>query len=133
MALNDSTEIKELKKFDVDLEFGKHWEQHIDDLFKGVKTCEIKTERDKWATTGNICIEHESWGKPSGINATTSDIWVQNLVKDNQVVASLLIPTDVLRDIIGKVPQRFVMGGDNNASKLQLVKLKDLVEAVEGY
>lgn len=133
MALNSSTEIKELKKFDVDLEFGKHWEEHIDDLFKGVKTCEVKTERDKWASTGNICIEHESWGKPSGINATTSDIWVQNLVKGDQVVASILIPTEVLRGLCEAVPQRFVMGGDNNASKLQLVKLKDLLAAIQEY
>ena len=133
MALNESNDIKELKKFDVDLEFGHHWEQHIDDLFKGVKTCEVKTERDQWATTGNICIEHESWGKPSGINATTSDIWVQNLVKDGEVVASILIPTEVLRKLLDKLPNRYVFGGDNKASKLQLVNLQKLMSAIQEY
>jgi hypothetical protein len=131
MALNNSTEIKELKKFDVDLEFGKHWEEHIDDLFSGAKTCEIKTERDQWATTGNICIEHESWGKPSGINATTSDIWVQNLVKDGELVCSIMFNTDTLRELIKELPQRFVMGGDNKASKLQLVNIQKLMEIVK--
>lgn len=120
------------KQFDVDLEFGQHWEEHIDDLFKGVKTCEVKTERDKWAKTGNICIELESWGKPSGINATESDIWVQNLVKDGRLVASIMIPTDVLRELMDKLPSRTVMGGDNNASKLLLVNLEKLVTALKG-
>ena len=120
------------KQFDVDLEFGQHWEEHIDDLFKGVKTCEVKTERDKWAKTGNICIELESWGKPSGINATESDIWVQNLVKDGRLIASIMIPTDVLRELIEELPSRTVMGGDNNASKLLLVNLEKLVSTLKG-
>ena len=54
MALNKSKDIKELKKFDVDLEFGQQWEKHIDEMFSGAKKCEVKTERDKWASTGNI-------------------------------------------------------------------------------
>ena len=29
--------------------------------------------------TGNIAIEYESYGKPSGINATDSDYWFHNL------------------------------------------------------
>ena len=119
------------KKFDVDLEFGQHWEEHIDELFSGVKTCEVKTERDKWVKTGNICIELESWGKPSGINATESDIWVQNLVKDGRLIASLMIPTDVLKEIIPKLPKRVVMGGDNNASKLLLVNLEKLMAVIK--
>lgn len=120
------------KKFDIDLEFGQHWEEHIDDLFKGVKTCEVKTERDKWAKTGNICIELESWGKPSGINATTSDIWVQNLVKDDRLLASIMIPTDVLKEVMEDLPKRTVMGGDNMSSKLLLVSLTKLMEVLKG-
>lgn len=119
------------KQFDIDLEFGQHWEEHIDDLFKGVKTCEVKTERDKWSKSGNICIELESWGKPSGINATTSDIWVQNLVKDDRLLASIMIPTDVLRELMDDLPKRTVMGGDNMSSKLLLVNLVKLVEALK--
>jgi len=119
-------------KFDVDLEFGQHWEEHIDDLFSGVKTCEVKTERDKWAKTGNICIELESWGKPSGINATEADIWVQNLVKDGRLIASIMIPTDVLKEVVENSAKRTVMGGDNNASKLLLINLEKLVATLKG-
>ena len=42
MPLNDSNDIKELKKFDIDLSFGKQWEQYIDEMFSGAKTCEVK-------------------------------------------------------------------------------------------
>ena len=39
MSLNKSKDIKELRKFDVDLEFGQQWEEHIDELFSGAKKC----------------------------------------------------------------------------------------------
>ncbi len=119
------------KKFDIDLEFGQHWEQHIDELFNGAKTCEVKTERDLWVKSGNICIEHESYGKPSGINATTSDIWVHNLVKNNELVCTLMFNTPKLKEIISGVPQRFVMGGDRKASKIQLVGLQQLLKELQ--
>jgi len=128
MALNESKDIKELKKFDIDLEFGKQWEKHIDDLFTGVKTCEVKTERDQWAKTGNICIETESYGKPSGLASTEAEIWAHNLVKDNEVVCTLLFKTDTLRDIVDKMKPRTVYGGDNKASKLHLVALRNLID-----
>ena len=130
MPLNDSNDIKELKKFDIDLSFGKHWEQYIDEMFSGAKTCEVKTERDKWAQTGNICIESESYGKPSGIAATEADMWVHNLTVDNELVCSLVFPVEKLKEILPKLPQRTVMGGDNNASKLQLVSLVKLMETI---
>ena len=130
MPLNDSNDIKELKKFDIDLSFGKHWEQYIDEMFSGAKTCEVKTERDKWAQTGNICIESESYGKPSGIEATEADMWVHNLTVDNELVCSLVVAVEKLKERLPKLPQRTVMGGDNNASKLQLVSLVKLMETI---
>ena len=133
MALNESTSIKELKKFDIDLEFGQQWEKYIDDLFCGAKKAEIKTERDKWQQTGNICIEVESWGKPSGLEATEADVWVQNLVKDGKLLASIMIPTDVLKEILPDVSKGTVMGGDNNASKLNLVPLGKLMTTMLSY
>jgi len=120
-------------KFDIDLEFGQQWEQHLDDLFKGVKTCEVKTERDQWATTGNICIELESWNKPSGINSTEADVWAQNLVKDGRLIASIMLPTDVLKELVEELPNRTVMGGDNRASKLLLVNLEKLIKTIKDF
>ena len=128
MSLNKSKDIKVLRKFDVDLEFGQTWEKHIDEMFSGAKTCEIKTERDTWAKTGNICIEVQSYGKPSGLASTEAELWVQNLVKDGELVCSLVFNTDKLKDIVKEMNTRTVMGGDNYASKLHLVSLKKLME-----
>lgn len=130
MSLNKSSKIKELRKFDIDLEFGKSWEKHIDDVFSGVTKCEVKTERDKWASTGNICIEIESYGKPSGLTSTEAEVWVHNLVKDGELCASLMFNTNKLRKVLKKMKPYTVMGGDNDASKLYLVNIAKLLTAV---
>ena len=130
MSLNKSSKIKELRKFDVDLEFGQQWEEHIDDVFSGATKCEVKTERDKWASTGNICIEIESYGKPSGLTSTEAEVWVHNLVKDGELCASLMFNTNKLRKVMEKMKPYTVMGGDNNASKLYLVDIAKLLKAV---
>ena len=130
MSLNKSSKINELRKFDVDLEFGKQWEEHIDDVFSGATKCEVKTERDKWASTGNICIEIESYGKPSGLTSTEAEVWVHNLVKDNELCCSLMFNTDKLREVMKEMKPFTGMGGDNNASKLYLVNISKLLTAV---
>jgi hypothetical protein len=130
LSLNNSKDIKEMRKFDVDLEFGKQWEEHIDEMFSGAKKCEVKTERDKWASTGNICIEIESYGKPSGLTSTEAELWVHNLVKDGELCCSLVFNTDKLRKIMQEMKPYTLMGGDNNASKLYLVNIKELLKQV---
>ena len=119
-----------MRKFDVDLEFGKQWEEHIDEMFSGAKKCEVKTERDKWASTGNICIEIESYGKPSGLTSTEAELWVHNLVKDNELCCSLVFNTDKLRQVMTKIEPYTVMGGDNTASKMYLVNIAKLLKAI---
>ena len=47
---------EELKKFDLDLEFGKIGEDFAKALFYHNTKVEVKTERDIWATTGNIAV-----------------------------------------------------------------------------
>ena len=58
--------IKNRKKFDIDLEYGKVREQLVADMLQN-KKIEVKSERDVWQKTGNIAIEYECYGKPSGI------------------------------------------------------------------
>ena len=55
MSLNESNDISQLKKFDIDLQFGKQWEVFVDDLFSGAKTCEVKTERDDGGPLARCC------------------------------------------------------------------------------
>jgi len=131
MGLNKSKDIKEMRKFDVDLEFGQQWEKHIDEMFSGAKKCEVKTERDTWSRTGNICIEIESYGKPSGLTSTEAELWVHNLVRDGELCCSLVFNTDKLRKIMEEMEPYTVMGGDNNASKLYLVKIEKLLRALQ--
>ena len=72
--------------FDVDLDFGKVYEEKIRDLFEGEGSIEVKTERDIWADTGNMAIEIRYKGKPSGISHTEADwfiYWYRDLSFNN--------------------------------------------------
>lgn len=114
------------KKFDLDLEYGKVREQAIADMLQD-KKIEVKSERDVWQHTGNIAIEYESYGKPSGIAATESDYWFHNLCIGDDIFATLVFHTDSLRRIIDNLDyKRSVSGGDHNASKMYLLNLQKL-------
>lgn len=91
------------------------------------KKIEVKTERGMWSKTGNIAIEFESYGKPSGINATESDYWFHNLAIDDEVYCTLVFSTPMLKNIVEKLDDhKVVKGGDNWASKMFLVNLSKL-------
>ena len=91
------------------------------------KKIEVKTERGMWSKTGNIAIEFESYGKPSGINATESDYWFHNLAIDDEVYCTLVFSTPMLKNIVEKLDNhKVVKGGDNWASKMFLVNLSKL-------
>ena len=91
------------------------------------KKIEVKSERDIWAGTNNICIEYESWGKPSGIRATESDYWFHNLCVGDNEFCTLVFKTEVLKTIVNKLDYfKTVSGGDNNASKMFLINLQKL-------
>ena len=122
--LEPSTENR--KKFDIDLEYGKVREQLVADMLQD-KKIEVKSERDIWQKTGNIAIEYESYGKPSGINATESDYWFHNLCIGDDVFATVVFKTKNLKRIINNLDyKRSVSGGDDNASKMYLLILKKL-------
>ena len=76
---------KDRKKFDLDLAYGQLHEDRIADMLQN-KKIEVKTERDQWSKTGNICIEFQSYGKPSGIKATEADYWFHNLALGDDVL-----------------------------------------------
>ena len=99
------------KKFDLDLQYGQVREQQVADMLQD-KKIEVKSERDVWQKTGNIAIEYECYGKPSGINATESTI---------------VFDTTSLKRIINNLDKkRSVSGGDNNAARMYLLNLQKL-------
>lgn len=117
------------KRFDLDLAYGKVFEQKVAEIL-GQSKIEVKTEKDKWKTTGNIVIEYESRNKPSGIITTDADYWLHNLAMGDDIVLSFLIKVSTLRKYIAKHNPRSVRGGDDMTSKLYLIKLTDLVTLI---
>ena len=123
---------KDRKKFDIDLAYGKIREQRVADMLQD-KKIEVKTERGNfsnpksWVHTGNIAIECESYGKPSGINVTESDYWFHNLDIGDETFATVVFNTQSLKRIIDKLDyKRTVSGGDNMASRMYLLNLEKL-------
>ena len=114
------------KKFDLDLEYGKVREQQVADMLQD-KKIEVNSERDVWQKTGNIAIEYECYGKPSGINATESDYWFHNLCIGDETFATIVFDTASLKRIINNLDyKKSVSGGDNNASRMYLLNLQKL-------
>ena len=114
------------KKFDIDLSYGSIREDKIIDMFLN-KKIEVKSEKNMWQDTGNICIEYESWGRPAGIKATEADYWFHNLCVGENEYCTLVFKTEVLRSIVNDLDTfKSVSGGDNKASKMFLINLQKL-------
>ena len=118
------------KGFDMDLEFGKMGEEFTQQVFEGNSKVEVKTERDIWKTTGNIAIEIRCNGKPSGISTTESSVWIHLLSLNGVIMGGFLFKVDQLKGKIKKLHNekklKMVMGGDNNASQMALLPIKEL-------
>ena len=108
--------------FRYDLEVGQVAEAGLADTFENKK---IEVKRDlKAKDTGNIFIEYESRGKPSGLASTQSDFYCF-VVEDLHIMLPTSQLKDIARSYIGT--GRDVRGGDNNTSKGILLRLKDLI------
>ena len=117
---------KDRKKFDIDLQYGTIREEKIIDMFVN-KKIEVKSERGMWMKTGNISIEYESYGKPSGIIPTDADFWFHNLCIDDNIFCTLIFDIPKLKQLIDKLDfKKSVSGGDHNASRLWLVSIQKL-------
>ena len=114
------------KNFDIDLRYGNDGEGIVLSLLNGGKKVEVKTDRMAHKT-GNIAVEYQYKGYPSGISKTEADYWAF-VLNENKIV--LLIQTEELKRIgreyfkKGKV----VNGGDDNNSKMILIPLVELVK-----
>ena len=124
MTLKPSVEDR--KKFDIDLEYGQVREDMIADMLQNKKV-EVKSERGMWMDTGNIAIEYNSYGKPSGIAATEADYWFHNLCVGEETYATIVFKVDNLKKIIDNLDsKRSVNGGDNKASRMWLLNIQKL-------
>lgn len=131
MGLNKAKDLEGMKGFDVDLQFGKHFEELLDDIFKGVHKSEIKTERDQWIGYGNMVVETASKAKPSGLTRTEADLWIHNFSYKGELVFSLMVPVERLRRVVDKMIEdkvaRVTKGGDGWRSTLALLPLDEIL------
>lgn len=109
--------------FDKDLKFGQQYENEFQEAVEGKVEC--KTDR-LCQKTGNVYIETESRGKPSGINTTKSRnyavcLWTEK--RTDQVW--VLIPTKHLKKLMVKFPIK--KGGDNWTSKGHIIPKEQLL------
>ena len=118
------------QKFDHDLEFGRLGEDFVKAFQNKNTKVEVKTERDIWKTTGNIAIEIRCNGKPSGISTTESSVWIHLLSLNGVIMGGFLFKVDLLKGKIKKLHNekklKMVMGGDDNASQMALLPIKEL-------
>ena len=116
------------KKFDIDLKYGQLREKQVHDIFSN-KKIEVKTERDWWYKTGNIALEYECNGRPSGIDATESDYWIQILAKGNKNHCMLVFEVSELKKIVKKYKDQYTkMVGDGNRSKCVILPIRKLFD-----
>ena len=125
-----SVDYEELKKFDLDLEFGKIGEDFTEALFTHNSMVEVKTERDIWKSTGNIAIEIRCKGRPSGISTTESANWVHLLSYDGKIEGGFIFDVERLKkkvkSLLKEGKAKMVMGGDFNMSQMVLLPIKEL-------
>ena len=120
--------LKNNKKFDIDLKYGQVREKQVSNIFAN-KKIEVKTERDWWEKTGNIALEYECNGKPSGISATQSDYWIHILAKGNKNHCMLVFEVQRLKKIIDKYKDTYTrMVGDGGRSKCVILPIKKLFD-----
>jgi hypothetical protein len=133
----DNQKLKSCFNFRNDLKVGAVGEAYVAAIFKD-KNVTLEVKKDDWTTrSGNIAIEFESRGKPSGILTTKSDFWCQ--VVGHYFV--LVFPVGFLREVYQKFHQnkKYVKEmGDRNTegmptSKAILIPWTDLLEMFKQY
>ena len=125
--------MKHNSNFKHDLEWGKQGEFVVGEIQEGDKT-EVKSERDKWITTGNHYCEYQSRGKDSGIRKTEAEWWTINFYSGDRFVFNISVPTSSLkRMILEDNKYRRVPGGDANTSWGVLVPIVDIIKKLGGY
>jgi len=108
--------------FKYDLKLGQVGEKYLADILQN-KKIEVKTDF-KSLKTGNVFVEYESRGKPSGISTTQSE-WYAFIVSND--IIKLITVSELkkkCRTHIGT--SRDVLGGDNNTSKGILLKVSEI-------
>ena len=108
--------------FRYDLKVGQVAEQALAAIFEGKKV-EVKRDR-KARLTGNIFVEYESRGKPSGISTSEADYWCF-VVEETFILLTTQRLKKIVEPLKGTDKER--RGGDNNTSVGVLLRIADII------
>lgn len=109
--------------WDIDLPIGEYGENKLVNILQGGK---IECKFDIMALeTGNLFVEYESWGKPSGIVTTEASHWA--FILDN-IETIIIIEIKRLKEIARRHWDNKVSGGDEGKSKGVLVPLQEVFD-----
>lgn len=114
--------MKYSSSFTHDLEFGTTGEDWVNDIFSSGKKVEVKTDRIAHKT-GNVFIEYESRGKPSGISTTDANYWVYRIEESNSAIILDVITLKNKLRLFHREGRYIMNGGDNDTSKGFLVPI----------
>ena len=110
--------------FDLDLKFGQEKENELQEILHN-EPIEVKCDR-LCIKTGNVFVEFEDAGKPSGISITKANFYAFCLFKpERNRQIWVLIPTTILKKLMKKYPIK--NGGDNWEAKGHIIPKQDLL------
>lgn len=99
----------------------KDWDVKVS---KGNYICRYEVKADRLTNkTGNVCIEYECNGRPSGIATTQADVYAYFVVKNANDFDCYLIPVKFIKTLIESGDYRKMVGGDRYRSKFFLIPL----------
>lgn len=110
-----------------DLSYGETAEDWVKQLLSSGNKIEVKLDSIA-STTGNIFIEYESRGKPSGISTTNADYWIYKI---DGTPVSIILDVIALKEQLRtyyKLGLYIKDGGDNNTSKGFLIPIIKLIK-----
>lgn len=115
------------KDFKFDLDFGVlNGETWFHEIMTNKKV-EVKCDR-MTVKTGNIYIEYESRGKPSGIATSQADYWVYKFDEESAIIFKRELLKNKLKKLVSLgLAKADIQGGDDKTSKGVLLNLKDLL------
>jgi len=119
--------------WDLDLDFGEEFENQALDMLRSVgEKIEVKTERDWWFSTGNLCFEIKYNGEPSGLLTTEADWWFHVLSNGSKIAAIFVFPVQSLRPAVLSMVKdgtaKVKKGGDRMASEVALVPINKVYQ-----
>ena len=111
--------------FDLDLKFGQEKENELQEILHN-EPLECKCDK-RCIDTGNVFVEFEDRGKPSGISITKSTFYAFCLYKKEREKKQIwvLIPTELLKKLMKKYPVK--SGGDNWEARGHIIPKEDLL------